>query len=145
MDTLLKDPNVVPCTDGRSSFIKNGTRYSEATVVTSTEVIWTQALETGTSPSPESRIDHSNQSSQWGKGKSFIMYTVTVLLLLRVSILWSTEKEGSSLLEEEILAFLDNTWLLLQVTILHYWGHWNDDSPRQETIEPLTWLPYKCS
>ncbi|KAM7135463.1 uncharacterized protein WM277_015429 [Molossus nigricans] len=125
-------------TDG-SSFIRDGTRYARAAVVTNLQVIWAQALPHGTS-AQKAELIALTQALNWAKGKRVNIYTdsryafatahVHGALYRERGLLTSAGKEIKN--REEILNLLAAIWQPKAVAIVHCRGHETKPSQTKE-------------
>ncbi|KAM7121580.1 uncharacterized protein WM277_019724 [Molossus nigricans] len=125
-------------TDG-SSFIKDGTRYAGAAVVTNLQVIWAQALPHRTS-AQKAELIALTQALNWAKGKRVNIYTdsryafatahVHGALYRERGLLTSAGKEIKN--REEILNLLAAIWQPKAVAIVHCRGHETKPSQTKE-------------
>lgn len=134
-DQPLKDADFTWYTDG-SSFLKNGERRAGAAVTTKTEVIWAEALPSGTS-AQKAELIALTQALRTAEGKKLNVYTdswyafatahIHGEIYRRRGLLTSEGREIKN--KSEILALLKALFLPQKLSIIHCPGHQKGHNP----------------
>lgn len=134
-DQPLPDADVTWFTDG-SSFVRDGSRYAGAAVVTETDTVWAEALPSGTS-AQRAELVALTKALTLGVGRRLNIYTDSRYAFTTAHVHGTVYHERGLLTAEgqtiknkqEILDLLSALWLPAKLAIIHCQGHQKADDP----------------
>ncbi|KAK1329798.1 LOW QUALITY PROTEIN: hypothetical protein QTO34_009981 [Cnephaeus nilssonii] len=134
-DQPLPDADVTWFTDG-SSFVRDGSRYAGAAVVTETDTVWAEALPSGMS-AQRAELVALTKALTLGVGRWLNIYTDSHYAFATAHVHGTIYHERGLLTAEgrtiknkqEILDLLSALWLPAKLAIIHCQGHQTADDP----------------
>ncbi|KAK1346847.1 hypothetical protein QTO34_000707 [Cnephaeus nilssonii] len=134
-DQPLPDADVTWFTDG-SSFVRDGSRYAGAAVVTEMDTVWAEALPSGTS-AQRAELVALTKALTLGVGRRLNIYTDSRYAFATAHVHGAIYQERGLLTAEgqtvknkqEILDLLSALWLPAKLAIIHCQGHQKADDP----------------